>query len=424
MDDAANVRPEDLPRSGEYVADLNVVPISGHSEGMFSEPQEFGRLRQRPGPVPVVTVAGHRAWLFVRHADVKALCADRRIGRSHATPEKAPRLWPAALMHPRPSPASEMVDHERWRAVFGPTFSARSIELREGQVRARLDELLDGVISRGTTADLSSELARPFALAVISDVIGLPLTDRPLFAAWSDEMRNLRRREAALAMGAVVFERLDQLLDHKRQHPRDDLLSQIATLAAQGVPLTRMQLIDGLKSIFLAGFDTVASRMEYGTLHLFTSSAGAASVLPEASGMPLMVEELIRTVVPGGSWIPRYALADVDYGATRIRRGDLVVLALQAANRDPAVFDGADTFRPDRSPNPHLGFGYGKFYCLGASLARLQLRIFFPTLFARLPGLALSPDDEPEVDIDSVTGGFTTLRVTWSGSAAPAGRQQ
>ncbi|MEU7971397.1 cytochrome P450 [Micromonospora sp. NPDC049089] len=419
MGDAANLQPEDLLRSTERVTDLNVVPTPGHSEDMFSEPHEFVRLRQHPGPVPVVTMAGHRAWLFVRHADVKAICADRRIGRSHANPEGAPRLWSAALMHARPGPANEMVDHERWRAVFGPTFSARSIELRERQVRARLDELLDDVVKRGTTADLSSELARPFALAVISDVIGLPLADRPLFAAWSDEMRHLRRREAAMATSAVVSERLDQLLDHKRQHSCDDLLSQVGTLAAQGAPLTRLQLIDGLKSIFLAGFDTVASRMEYGILYLFASSAGAASAVPEASKMPLMVEELIRTVVPGGSWIPRYALADVEYGATRIRRGDLVVLALQGANRDPAVFDEADTFRPDRSPNPHLGFGYGKFYCLGASLARLQLRIFFPTLFARLPGMALSPDCDPEVDIDSATGGLSRLMVTWSGSRYP-----
>ncbi|GAA0659612.1 hypothetical protein GCM10010193_08150 [Kitasatospora atroaurantiaca] len=129
---------------------------------------------------------------------------------------------------------------------------------------------------------------------------------------------------------------------------------------------------------------------------------------------PGAVEEILRFAVPGGSWIPRYALEGVDFEGVHIRAGDLVVFSFQSANRDESVFADPDRFDITRTPNPQIGFGHGKFHCIGASLARLELLTVIENLPARLPRLHLhEPHTTLPTDDSKITGGLRTLLVAW-----------
>lgn len=212
---------------------------------------------------------------------------------------------------------------------------------------------------------------------------------------------------------------ISELLDQRRHAPADDLLSELAARAdgpdaAQTGTLRPDELPHTLSGILLAGYETVATRLPYGLLYLLAHPAARTALAADPGLAPAAVEEVMRLAVPGGSWMPRYARTDLEYEGSRIAAGDLVVFSFQSANRDERVFPDAGTLDLGRTPNPHLAFGHGKYFCLGAGLARLELRIAYGTLFRRLPDLRLAcaPEEVP-VDGASVTGGLRTLPVNW-----------
>jgi cytochrome P450 len=180
------------------------------------------------------------------------------------------------------------------------------------------------------------------------------------------------------------------------------------------------EIIEAVTNLFLADYETVAARIAYGTLFLIAHPEQRFAFQEDKSLATATVEETIRIAVPGGSWLPRYALANIEYGNVTIRTGDLVVFSVQSANRDESEFSRPHEFDIHRTPNRHVGFGYGKFHCLGAGLARMILKTFYTALFRRLPDLSLniSPDDL-EINKDSVTGGLQALPVTWSRTPTP-----
>jgi cytochrome P450 len=163
-----------------------------------------------------------------------------------------------------------------------------------------------------------------------------------------------------------------------------------------------------------AGQETTVVRLDLGALLLLTHPEQRQLLLDEPDLLPSAIEEILRAAVSGNDWLPRYARCDLQVAGVRVRAGEAVMLAQGAADHDERVFACPDVFDITRIPNPHLAFGHGKWYCIGAPLARLELAAVFSRLIPRLPSLRLAvPLDHIKIRSDLLTGGVTTLPVTW-----------
>jgi pentalenolactone synthase len=166
--------------------------------------------------------------------------------------------------------------------------------------------------------------------------------------------------------------------------------------------------------LLFAGHETTVTRIDVGTLLLLAHPGQADALRNDPGRVAGAVEEILRLGAPGGGGLPRYAQADIDVAGVHIRSGDAVLLAVSVANRDPEVFADADRFDVTRTANPHLAFGHGPRFCIGAGLARIELQAVFAALPARFPTLALAvPVEQLQVRSDVLTGGLTALPVTW-----------
>ncbi|MEV4893739.1 cytochrome P450 [Nonomuraea sp. NPDC055795] len=371
----------------------------------FAEPPEFERLRAREGPVRVRTAAGDAGWLVTRHSDVRALCADRRIGRSHPDPACAPRLWPARLFDPPGDVDGEMAGHRRVRALLVPAYGRRRVAAERARAQAVLDEILSALVARGSAADLHADLALPYAMRTVFGFVGVPEAEWELYR-WRSHWLRAPGRMAEQPGGMRAA--MSRMVERERGRAGEDAITRLTALGTEAAT----DVLCG--HVGLVEYETVAARIGYGLLYLLADQAQRRRLVADPGLVPSAVEEIMRVAVPGGSWIPRYALAGIDLGAARIRAGDLVVLSMQAANRDARWFRDPGAFLIDRVPNPHLGFGHGKFYCLGAHLTRMMLHQVLTTVFLRLPALRPAvPVEEVECDRSSVTGGVRALPVSW-----------
>ncbi|MEV4927066.1 cytochrome P450 [Streptomyces roseoverticillatus] len=393
---------------------VNIGPMPFHCGSPLEEPEEFTTLRACPGPLLLRTAAGGEGWLVTRYDDVRKLAADPRIGRAHPCPQQAPRLWDAAMFAPQTNFDTEFGDHRCWRRVLTPRFTRPGLRVQWESAVPLLDGLIDTVLAAGPPVDLRQMIAEPFATRLILDFIGIPGEEYARMRAWSDAIRVPDDRAVAEAARSAILGRLGELIDHRHADPADDVLTDLARALTPHGPLTREQAVEAAGHLFFGGHETVAARIAYGLLFLLAHPDQYQALHDDPSLAAGAAEEILRLAVPGGSWIPRYAREDIPFRGSLIRAGDLVVFALQAANRDPDRFTGPDLFDITRAPNPHVAFGHGKFYCLGADLARIALRTVCEQLPQRLPGLGLhAPWAVLSTDKERVTGGLGTLLVSW-----------
>ncbi|MFR9803122.1 cytochrome P450 [Pseudonocardia sp. RS010] len=373
----------------------------------------YAELRERTPICAVRTATGDPAWLVTGHAECRALFADPRLGRSHPEPERAARVSGSAILGGpmMGDPDTEREQHALMRKLLAPAFSAR----RMLRLRDHVDELvaraLDALDAAGPPADLHEHLALPVPILVICELLGVPYEDRTRFRAWSEGAGRLDDREAAQQSLRALVGYVHGLVARKREDPGEDVLSD---LAASG-PEHDWQSAALAAALLFAGHETTVTRIDVGTVLLLQHPGHWAALAADPALAPDTVEEILRLAAPGGSGLPRYAHTDLEIDGVTVRAGDCVVLAPAAANRDPDAFADPERFDPDRDARNHLTFGYGPRYCIGASLARVELQAVFTALPARFPGLRL---DRPVADLplraDLLTGGLDALPVTWS----------
>ncbi|HET9257345.1 MAG TPA: cytochrome P450 [Pseudonocardiaceae bacterium] len=371
-------------------------------------------LAARAPITPVRTAAGDAAWLVTGYAEVKALLADPRLGRSHPDPERAARISGSAFLGgPSGNAATEAADHHLMRRLLTPAFSARRMRAMEAHVAELVETLLDQLGDQAPPADLHEALSFPLPVQVICELLGVPYEDRDQFRVWSVGIGHLTDRQASTAALGQLVSYMHQLITHKRAHPGQDVISDL--IAAQGQGRYGDEGISRLAAALLfAGHETTVTRIDFGVLLLLTHPDQYQALGNDPGQLSGAVEEILRMAAPGGSGVPRYAREDIDLAGVTIRAGDAVLLTSLVANRDGAVFPDPDHFDITRTPNPHLSFGYGPRFCIGASLARLELRAVFSALPRRFPALALAvPLEELRLRDDLLLGGLTTLPVTW-----------
>ncbi|WP_308915221.1 cytochrome P450 [Jannaschia sp. LMIT008] len=324
------------------------------------------------------------------HATVAALLRDKRFGREDPFPPDRPdhqrAFWSVedhSLLQLEP-PA-----HTRLRAQVLRAFTSARIARLEPEIAALADALIDAFPSG--PFDLLDAFARPLPVRVIARLLGVPEDDGPDLLRWSNDMvrmymaaRTVEAERGAAAAAAEFADYLERVIAAKRTAPADDLLTRLLEVEADGV-LTRPETVATCILLLNAGHEATVHTLGNATLALHRTG-----LLGRPIDAPL-VEEVMR-IDPPLHMFTRYATEDVEVFGHRFARGDQVGLLLGAANRDPAVYPDPATLRPDRFPDApaHLGFGGGIHFCLGAALARMEIRVGLDALVRRCPDLTIS----------------------------------
>ncbi|MFD4504818.1 cytochrome P450 [Streptomyces sp. NPDC058457] len=377
-------------------------------------------LRREAPITPVTTPAGDPAWLVTRFDEVRELLGDKRLGRSHPEPERASRITTAAVQEgPSGDYATEEADHTRMRRLLTPAFSARRMVMLSDHVRHLVDGCIDRLDAERAAAadgvvDLHAGLAFPVPVAVICRLLGAPESDREYFASLSGRMADYAIGDEAERARDEFNDYMITLAEAKRARPGEDVISDLVRAQSADADFDYAEMIRLCVGLLFAGHETTVNRIGLGTLFLLTRPEQWRALTADPAGrVNATVEEIMRLGAPGDLGLLRYAHTDVDVAGVTVRRGDAVILSVNSANRDAAVYTDAETFDPDRPERNHLGFGHGSHFCIGASLARTELRIVFTALAERLPGLRLAKDVDALEVRTTLTGGVSELPVTW-----------
>jgi cytochrome P450 len=376
---------------------------------------EFAARRARQ---PVAWSAALDEWVTFGHAEADAVLRHRGLGRLWTLRWPDERLPNYTLLHEHSLLENEPPTHTRLRRLVAAGFGRRQVE----RLRSRVTEIA-GALARdvrdagagGSTVDLMPLYAEPLPVAVIATLLGVPDGDRGLLRPWSNAIVKLyepsppvERRRAAEAAAAEYVAYVRGLVDYRRRHPGEDLLSDlIATRDADGSRLSEDELVATAVLLQMAGHEASVNVVGNGTHALLAHPAERARLTPEL--VPAAIEELIRYDSPL-QLFERTATEPVRIGPVTVEPGQKIAALLGAANRDPAVFADPDRLDLGRAPNPHLGFGAGIHFCLGAPLARVELQAALATLVTDLPGLA--PAGEPTRHPTFTHRGLATLPVT------------
>jgi cytochrome P450 len=368
-------------------------------------------LQSRGAIHRVRTAVGDQAWLITDYAQVRRLLDDDRLGRSHPRPDTAARTGESALFGgPLGNFDTEAVDHARMRALLQPHFSPRHLRALVPRVEALTAGLLDDVAEHGPPVDLHMALALPLPVLVICELLGVPYADRDQFRTWTQDASNVCDRERSERGLAELLRYGMTLVDHKRAHPADDVMSRLC--ATEGV--TDAEAASSSMFLLFAGHETTVVQIGWGALLLLTNPGQWQALRDDPELIPNAVEELLRESIKGGVGIPRYARTDFEVDGVGIQAGDLVLLDIGAANHDPTVFDEPDHVDIARHSGAHITFGYGARYCIGAPLARIELKTVFTQLISRFPAMCLAVDPATlRVRSDVLAGGLVELPVSW-----------
>jgi len=376
-------------------------------------------LIELSGECPVLRVRlpfGGDGWLVTRHADVRTVLADPRFSRAAAVGDHVPRTVAVGL------PSTSMLsmdppDHTRLRRRVTNAFSIRRLKALRPRIEEIVHELVDEMVAGGSPADLTTALTWPLPITVICEMLGVPLADRGRFGEWVDGLLMLADPEQAARARAQLDAYLGGLIAERRITPTDDLLGELVAGDAQDEdgPLAEEELIGLGVSLLSAGQEATANQIGNFVYTLVTRPKLWEQLRTEPALIPKAVEELLRFIPNSATaGFTRIATEDVELSGTLIRAGDAVVAELGMANHDTEVFERPFEIDLHRERVPHLTFGHGPHLCLGAQLARLELRIVLEILTQRLPNLRLAvPADQLAWRTERLVRGVAALPVTW-----------
>jgi cytochrome P450 len=293
-------------------------------------------------------------------------------------------------------------EHTRLRKLVQPSFTASAIEKLRPRIQQLTDELLDAAeaaaAARGEAApersmELISQFSYPLPVTVICEMLGIPPEDREQTRAWSEHLLKPQTPETLEELQKNIgqfIEYLRRLFVAKREHPADDMISQLLQVEVEGDRLTEDEIVAMVFILFVAGHITTVNLIANGVFALLTHPEQAETLRQDPSLVPNAVEEILRYYGPAETTTPRFAREEIELGGQCLAKGDPLMVVLAAADRDPERFTNPQAFDITRADaNRHMAFGKGIHVCLGAPLARLEGQIALETLFRRYPDLRL-----------------------------------
>ncbi len=361
---------------------------------------------------------GGEAWLAVRHADVRTVLGDPRFSRAAVVGRDVPRLRPEIDHLSNSILNMDPPEHTRLRKIVARAFTVRRVE----ELRPRAAELtaksLAGMRAEGPGADLVEHLSVPLPVTIICELLGVPVEDRSIFRAGADAALStsaMSPDERAAAMNEL-FTYMAGLVAQRRAQPTDDLLGALVTARDEGDRLNEGELIGMGVGILVAGHETTMNQIGNMAFTLLTRPDRGEALRGGPEVVAAGVEELLRFIPLGASaGFARIATEDVKLSSVTVRAGEAVMVAVHAANRDPAVFEEATALVLDRATNHHVGFGHGAHHCLGAQLARMELQEAIGGLLREFPDLRLAvPAEDVEWRKGTLARGPLTLPLTWT----------
>jgi len=334
-------------------------------------------------------------WLAASHAAASAVLRDRRLGRFWTDREPAEVWEPFNLLHRNQMMENEPPDHTRLRTLVATAFGRGHVERLRPAVAAEAARL---VRAAGPEFDLLTAVAEPLAVTVIAELLGVPAADRHRLRPWSaaivrmyEVSRTPEAEAAALTACREFAGYLRDLAARREADPRDDLISHLVAVRDGTDRLSADELVASAILLLNAGHEASVNALGGGVVALLRHPAQLSRVRNDRALVPSAAEEMIRYDPPLHMFV-RTAAAPVTVAGVRIGAGERIAALLGAANRDPAVFAEPDTFDVARDPNPHLGFGAGLHFCLGAPLARIELQAGLTALLDHAPGMALAAE--------------------------------
>ncbi|MEE8165148.1 MAG: cytochrome P450 [Myxococcota bacterium] len=341
-------------------------------------------------------------WAIVRRADIVWLSKQPQRFRN------APRLAVFANSPP-PDPASsrdrisrnllnmDPPEHPEYRNLASGWFTPRAIGRRRAEIESIVRDLLDSLAER-EEADFVEDFTAPLTLSVLADMLGVPRADWTRLFDWTNRMAGSSDPEYQVGPTAVdsmkatrdeMFAYFSSMLEERRKDPRDDIVSVLANAEIDGQPIPVFELLSYFSLLVVAGNETTRNAASGGLLALIENPGELDKLRRDPSLAAKAVEETIRWTSPVIQFC-RTSAQDFEMHGQKIRAGESLCLFYPSANRDAEFFAEPDRFRVDRSPNPHIGFGIGEHFCLGANLARLEILIALEQLIPRLEHVELA----------------------------------
>ncbi|MCP3407767.1 cytochrome P450 [Bradyrhizobium sp. CCGB01] len=286
-------------------------------------------------------------------------------------------------------------DHTRLRSIVDEAFRRRAIVAMEPRIRALADDLAEKLFVSGSPADLVERYARILPLSVISELLGLPMADRPRFIAWANAMSSLTNVFSVIRL-LFALRKMRRYLEGQLQIAREQggegLIAELVQVEREGGQITPDEMVAMVFLLLAAGSETTTHLIS-GSVYELLKNPGLRDWLEEDwSRASLAVEEFLRFVSPVQFSKPRYVRRDVELDGVRLKKGDRVMVMLAAANMDPAVHDQPGKLDLERKPNRHMSFGTGIHFCLGHQLARIEATCALQALLTRWPRLGLAVD--------------------------------
>jgi cholest-4-en-3-one 26-monooxygenase len=361
-------------------------------------------------------------WAITKHADIVA------IGKNPSDWIIEPRLAVFTREVP-PEPTSRHLltmdppDHGRYRNLTSKWFTPRTVKVWEPKVQRVTAKVLDAAGAKGDI-DFVSDVSAPITIAVIALMLGVPEADWHLLFRWTNEIiapedpefqKGRTTMETSDAARIELFTYFKQLAEKRRANPTDDILSVVVQGKIDAKPLDDYELLSYYFLLVVAGNETTRNAMTGGIQCFIDNPVEWRKVVADPAAVETAIEETVRWVTPVNQFT-RTATRDMEVRGRRIREGESVCLFYASGNRDEEVFDAPFSFRADRTPNDHIGFGRGEHVCLGAHLARLEIRTMYQQLRERL--VSIERTGEPVRARSSFVGGVKRAPVRWELRAA------
>ena len=396
-------------------------------ERLLDPPFAYDQLREEQPITRVRFPSGRIGWLVTRFEEGSLVFSDPRLSSQRPRHDVAeehgvdPNDNESAEALPQTFNSMDAPDHGAYRRLLSGKFTPKAVQANlQPYIDTIVTEHLDAIEALGASGepvDLIQHLALPIPCLVICELLGVPYQDRDKFHHATEVMMDTSKRRAERDTGAHwLMQYITKLVADKRADPRSEgLLAELIRKSEEDGSILSDEDLIGIGVLLLfAGHDTTMAMIGLSALTLLTHPVQRQDLADHPEKIGVAVEELLRylTIVQFG--LGRTAKEDLEIAGQAIAKGDLIVVAMPAANRDPRAFDNPDVPDFDRKMTRHLAFGYGVHQCLGQNIARAELKTILPQLFQRFPGLKLAtPLDEVEMDTYGTNYGVKKMLVTW-----------